>query len=181
VRVAGVVAFVRMGKAMEGALAYVDDGTGIVQCMVLYDQQRATAAQRLSQHVVSSQPLQGVWVECRGKIALKRQATGPLYEQFCLRLHSLHVHQDPYAELHHWQLLQQSRDILFPPKKGNAVPPVSLPVRVCDLLNEHVTLSFEQLCAHLSISAPLLRDTITEMMENGDIYLDNVTRTYRLL
>lgn len=155
------------------------------------------AVQRLSQHVVSSQPLQGVWVECRGKIALKRQATGPLYEQFCLRLHSLHVHQDPYAELHHWQLLQQSRDILFPPKKGNAVPPVSLPVRVCDLLNEHVTLSFEQLCAHLSISAPLLRDTITEvrhyhirqsrvltsnqMMENGDIYLDNVTHTYRLL
>lgn len=155
--------------------------------------------------MVSSQPLQGAWVECRGKIALKRHATGPRYEQFCLRLHALHVHQDPYAELHHWQLLQHSRDMLFP-KSGNGappivppimpptmpavvpltmpphvphvpptmpphvphVPPVALPVRVCSLLSAHVTLSFEQLCAHLAgtverFSATVLRDSITEV------------------
>lgn len=120
-----------------------------------------------------------------------------LYEQVCLRVHSLHVHQDPFAELHHWHLLQQSRDILFPKKGNAAVPPVSLPVRVCQLLQEHVTLTFDQLSMHLSISVPLLRNTITEvgdyyirqvcttnqrqMMENGDIYLDTATHSYKLL
>jgi hypothetical protein len=104
---------------------------------------------------------------------------GPLYEQFCLRLHSMHVHQDPYAELHHWQTLLQSRDILFA-KYSNPVPPVALPVRVCQVLHAE-SLSFEQLVTHLATDATLLRDTITELMENGDIYLDTATRTYKLL
>lgn len=134
--------------------------------MVLYDLQRATAAQRLTiSRIHLGQLVVGTWVECRGKIALKRHVTAPLYEQFCLRLHSLHMHQDPYAELHHWLLLQQSRDILYPKNSltSVSVPPVSLPVRVCELLHQHHALTSDQLTAHLSVSATVLRITITEV------------------
>ncbi len=129
--------------------------------MILYDQERATPAQRLSQLRCASQLSVGTWVECRGRIGLKPRTAPPLYERFCLKLHVLHAHQDPYAELHHWLMLQRSRDTLFP--KNSTALPVSLPVRVCQLLQEHVSLSFEQLSTHLSLGVSLLRDTITEV------------------
>jgi hypothetical protein len=89
-------------------------------------------------------------------MGLKKQIAGPLYEQFCLNVTLLHVHQDPYAEVHHWRVLQQSRDTLF----GTAA--LSLAARVCQLLTAQA-LSAEQLAAHLAVPAPLLRGSIVEV------------------